>query len=91
MREVMGMTEMRKQTLMKIMVLHTCLSQDKIGFKLCLKCQCLPCIVAHVVFEAAEDNDDGDEDDQRRYDAPSGRCPPHQKMLVRFYKRRIFK
>ena len=87
MREVMGMTEMRKQTLMKIMVLHTCLSQDKIGFKLCLKCQCLPCIVAHVVFEAAEDDDDGDEDDDGRNDAPSRRCPPHQEMLRSYYKR----
>ena len=66
---------------MKIMVLHTCLLQDKIGFKLCLKSQCLPCIVAHVILEAAKDDDDGNEDDEGGDDAPGGRGPPHQEML----------
>ena len=59
-------------------------SQD---ITMCLKCQFLPCIVAHVVFEAAEDDDDGDEDDDGRNDAPSRRCPPHQEMLRSYYKR----
>ena len=41
----------------------------------------VPCIVAHVILEAAKDDDDGNEDDEGGDDAPGGRGPPHQEML----------
>ena len=50
--------------------------------------QFVPCIVAHVILETAEDDDDGDEDDEGGDDAPGGRGPPHEEMLGILYERR---